>query len=103
MRLNRYVAGNGVALARLLARHPGQATRLRRWWPQRHALAFELRVPFWPYAAAEYLEARLPAGAKVFEYGSGGSTLWLLDHGADVTSVEHDRSWHQRLQQAAPN
>ncbi|MDX6254073.1 MAG: hypothetical protein QOJ11_407 [Frankiales bacterium] len=102
MRLNRDVVANAVALTRFLARHPRQVTRLRRWWPLRHAAPIDLREPFWPYAAVEFVEARLPAGSVVFEYGSGGSTLWLTDRGADVTAVEHDPVWHERLLAASP-
>jgi hypothetical protein len=68
----------------------------------RHAAPLDLRVPFWPYDAVDFVGARLPAAAAVFEYGSGGSTLWLLDQGADVTAVEHHPGWHQRLLAAAP-
>jgi hypothetical protein len=33
----------------------------------------------------------------VFEYGGGGSTLWLEDRGAEVTVVEHDVQWRMQL------
>jgi hypothetical protein len=33
----------------------------------------------------------------VFEYGGGGSTLWLEDRGAIITTVEHDESWYRQL------
>ncbi len=102
MRLNRVVVTNGVVLARFLVRHPRQVTRLRRWWPVRHAAPLDLRTPFWPYGAAEFVQERLRAGSKVFEYGSGGSTLWLMDLGAEVSAVEHDPGWHTRLRAAAP-
>lgn len=36
-------------------------------------------------------------GARVFEYGSGGSTLWFADRGCVVVSVEHDTYWHRRV------
>jgi len=43
------------------------------------------------------MAAHLPAGARVFEYGGGGSTLWLEDHGASVTCAEHHEAWYQQL------
>lgn len=36
-------------------------------------------------------------GAKVFEYGMGGSTLFFLDNGCRVTSVDHDAQWSEKL------
>lgn len=36
---------------------------------------------------------------RVFEYGSGGSTLYWLQHGAEVVSVEHDPGWGVALKE----
>lgn len=33
----------------------------------------------------------------MFEFGGGGSTLWLLDRGASVVCVESDPQWHAEL------
>jgi len=30
-----------------------------------------------------------------FEYGSGNSTIWLAQRVKDLTSVEHDKRWHE--------
>jgi predicted O-methyltransferase YrrM len=34
---------------------------------------------------------------RVFEFGGGGSTLWLEDLGAEITVTEHDGEWHAQL------
>ncbi len=36
-----------------------------------------------------YLDAATPAGCRVWEWGSGGSTLWFLGKGCRVTAIEH--------------
>ena len=36
---------------------------------------------------------KLRENARIFEYGSGASTLWLARRAASVTSVEHDSGW----------
>jgi len=33
-------------------------------------------------------------GARVFEYGSGGSTLWLAQRARQLISIEDDPDWH---------
>jgi hypothetical protein len=38
---------------------------------------------------------------KVFEFGSGNSTLYFLSKGCFVTSVEHDTSWAKKIIDAA--
>lgn len=58
-----------------------------------------LDVPWWTYNAidvvSEFLEAR--PGARVFEYGSGASTIWLARRAGRVTSVEHHADWHASM------
>lgn len=54
-----------------------------------------LDLPWWTFDAVETVDAFLAAhpGARVFEWGSGASTLWLSRRGAKVTAVEHDPDW----------
>lgn len=82
--------------------HPGDFRRLGLWLSQRSASPMDLRVPWWPYDATTWLAAQLPAHARVFEYGGGGSTLWLHDHSARITVVEHDPQWVAQLRTALP-
>ncbi len=52
----------------------------------------DLDTPWWTYGAIREVEQRLAAlggRARVFEYGSGASTVWLGRRGAEVHSVEH--------------
>jgi hypothetical protein len=52
----------------------------------------DLDVPWWTYRAVDEVELWLgarPRPARVFEYGSGASTVWLARRSASVTSVEH--------------
>ena len=66
--------------------------------------ALSQRVPWIVYAARHHLETRLLPGSHVFEYGSGGSTLWFADHGCHVVAIEHDREWWGRVrEQLAPS
>lgn len=54
-----------------------------------------LDVPWWTYRAIDRMDTFLKAhpGAKVFEYGSGASTIWLARRAASVHSIEHDKPW----------
>jgi predicted O-methyltransferase YrrM len=55
-----------------------------------------LDLPWWTLAAVratdEFLKRR--GSARVFEYGSGASTVWLARRAASVVSIEHDRAWY---------
>jgi hypothetical protein len=53
--------------------------------------------PWIPFSAATWLEHYLQPIMKVFEYGSGGSTIFLSERVQEVYSIEHDREWHARV------
>ena len=54
-----------------------------------------LDVPWWTFDAIEEVEeyCRIKPDARVFEWGSGASTLWLSKRAGEVVSVEHDPAW----------
>jgi Methyltransferase domain len=86
-----------LSALRYVARHPQELIRHPQWLRQRKMVTIALRVPWWPYDAVTWMATSLPRQARVFEYGGGGSTLWLEDLGATVIAVEHDEHWHARL------
>lgn len=56
-----------------------------------------LDLPWWTIRAIDEADAFLAQrpGARVFEFGSGASTLWLAKRAAEVISVDHDPGWHE--------
>jgi len=46
-------------------------------------------VPWIPFAARTFLEAIVQPDWNVFEWGSGGSTIWLAQRTNHITTVEH--------------
>ena len=55
------------------------------------------KLPWMVFSAIAYLKKRSRPGMRVFEYGSGGSTLFWAARVASVVSVEHDRAWYEKL------
>jgi len=107
-RLRRHVRwrlSNGsqnIAALCWITAHPHAFARHLEWLWQRAATPMSLRVPWWPYEASAWVAEHLPPNAQVFEYGAGGSTLWLHDQGASVTAAEHHEGWHSQLAAALP-
>lgn len=57
-----------------------------------------LDLPWWTYAAIHRVEEFLKQRpARVFEFGSGASTLWLSRRAETVYSVEHDHDFAQLM------
>lgn len=65
-------------------------------------LAADAGMPWWNDRAISYLAQHLRSGDRVFEWGSGASTVWLAAHGAQVTSVEHDLDWVSKVSMRCP-
>ena len=55
--------------------------------------------PYIPDAAFEWLEGWITPDMRVFEYGSGTSTMWFGQNVAEVVSVENDKSFFEDTQQ----
>ncbi|NAS13035.1 class I SAM-dependent methyltransferase [Poritiphilus flavus] len=55
-------------------------------------------IPWFTYSFIAFIRPRIRADFKVFEFGSGNSTLWLSSLGCEVFSVEHDEKWYRMLE-----
>lgn len=60
-------------------------------------------IPWITYPAIEFLKKRIKKEMSVFEYGCGGSTLWWASMVNEVISIEHEKSWYQRILPTIPN
>lgn len=80
----------------------------RRWRHWTHSLTkvydslamARLDVPWWTYDAIAEVDAWLaarPHPIRVFEYGSGASTIWLARRADEVHSVEHHRGFGEMM------
>ena len=63
-----------------------------------------LDLPWWTFDSADQVAAYLAErpGARVFEWGSGASTLWLAARAGSVHSVEHHAGWAAQLSPRLP-
>lgn len=55
------------------------------------------KIPWLTFDAIGFLNTIPLQSKKVFEWGSGGSTLFWLKKGAYVVSVEHDPQWYEKM------
>ena len=57
----------------------------------------ERHQPWLTFPATAWLERMLSPNMRVFEFGSGGSSLFFSQRVAEVVSTEHDPEWHARV------
>jgi hypothetical protein len=51
----------------------------------------------WLCPEATALLDRIVTGARVFEFGMGGSTPWLAERALSLVSVDHSQTWYDRV------
>lgn len=59
-------------------------------------------IPWYRYAAIDFLAERIAPESRIFEFGSGNSTLWWAARATTVVAVEHDSEWASRVRRVIP-
>lgn len=78
----------------------------RRWLAQwsdssrNGATPLRDELPWMTFAACEFLRGWLRNEMSVFEWGSGGSTIFFAKHAGRVTAIEHEEAWAARVREA---
>jgi hypothetical protein len=94
--------GELAYLARVLATS-GQRRHALRWVRSRRDDFFlATPSPWLTFDAIERVTARMIRGMRIFEWGSGGSTLFWLRWAAQLCSIEHDPGWYDVVKRALP-
>src|SRR5947209_17002794 len=80
-----------------LLRHPRYISRCLSHNPLHGKSPLDWEIPWFSYAAIDFLESFLQPQMVAFEYGSGGSTLFLAKRVKYVYSVEDNPEWFERV------
>jgi hypothetical protein len=51
-------------------------------------------IPWLNYGAIDWLEKNVNSSTNVFEWGSGGSTLFVAKAAKSIVSIEHNPTWY---------
>ncbi|AZQ62238.1 FkbM family methyltransferase [Flammeovirga pectinis] len=54
-------------------------------------------IPWFTYSCIHFLSTRNLSNLNVFEFGSGNSTLWFQKRVNKIYSLEHDKSWYEKI------
>lgn len=60
-------------------------------------------LAWYSYPCTQFLEARIPNDAFVFEFGMGNSTLWWANHVKAVATVESNSEWYEKISPIMPD
>ena len=94
----RYIARTLPVVARSRSHHIWD---LGKSWVIRQRQPLHDGMPWISWPCIDWLERTLRPGMRVLEYGGGGSTIFFLRHGCDVTTIEGDAKWVDAIQKRA--
>lgn len=60
-------------------------------------------IPWTTYSFIDFIKPRLTNSMKIFEYGSGNSTLFFASRVGSVTSAEHNEKWYNEITRQMPS
>jgi hypothetical protein len=78
-------------------REPGAITTIPPYLAHPMRSSWDAGLPWWNPRAIQYLREYLPSPGYAFEWGSGGSTIWLSNYGLSVTAIESEREWADKV------
>lgn len=59
-------------------------------------------IPWCTYPFIKFIGPRLKKDFKIFEYGSGNSTLWYAKKVGEIIAVENDLDWFNKVSSSLP-
>lgn len=80
-----------------IVKNPNSLLELKKWYfyyKQKDKSPLDYKIPWMTFSAIDYLSNYLKKDMELFEYGSGGSTLFFADKVKQVISIEHDKNWY---------
>ena len=89
-----------AVLAKHLVQQPRYLPAYLRHLPCWKKSPLDLALPWWPYAAIERCAQLVTPASRVFEFGSGGSTLFLARRAGNVACLEDSPGWCEAVRAA---
>jgi len=83
-----------------LRKKPQKIRLFPKWlWTCLFGAPYKNGTPFFSFEAIEWLNKFLAKDMKVFEWGSGGSTIYFAKKVNTLISVESSSEWHRKVSQ----
>ncbi|WP_085905282.1 class I SAM-dependent methyltransferase [Kiloniella majae] len=103
-----HITGHFLACLGILTLCEKTNIRLIRWFRSLFSIydlsdLVYLDLPWWTFDSIDFVESFLSSRnqARVFEWGSGASTIWLSKRCSEVISIEHDMQWGEKVRSLA--
>jgi predicted O-methyltransferase YrrM len=90
---------------KMMLRHPGISsvsdilTSYKKWKTAGYDGIFHNPMPWMAEAAVRFISSACRPDSRVFEFGSGASTLFFSSRVSEVCSVEHNPDWYKAMKE----
>lgn len=84
-----------------LLKRPQDLISYLNYGPLCQKTPLELGMPWWSFGAVREVEKIIRKDMKIFEFGSGGSSIFLAERAGSVISVEDEEMWARSVMQGA--
>lgn len=84
-----------------LIKRPQDILPYLRFGRSKHGTPLDLGMPWWSFGSVQAVQNFLHLDMEVFEFGSGGSSIFLASRAACVTCVEDEQKWAELVRDEA--
>jgi hypothetical protein len=88
-----------VKLTSALVRQPDLIIPWIRWSLLCKRMPFEIEMPWWSFRAIQAMDS-IASGKRIFEWGTGGSTVRYGKVAQKILAIEDDREWLTKVSRA---
>jgi predicted O-methyltransferase YrrM len=92
-------AANAARIFLALAKRPRDVPRYVAHNGVTRQSPMQLGLPWMPYSVIDFLDRWIDSGTLVYEFGSGGSTLFFARRAGKVVSLENNERWANAVKQ----
>ena len=91
----------GARLAAHLLLQPRDIVPYARFGVFTSKTPLELGIPWWSFGAVRAVECKLKPEMTGFQFGSGGSSLFLVSRLRSLTCIDDEKAWVEKVREAA--
>lgn len=84
-----------------LLKRPHEIPAYLKYGPLCQKSPLELGKPWWSFGAVQEISGHIDKKSKIFEFGSGGSSVFLAEKAGHVVSVEDNEKWAEDVRKTA--
>lgn len=97
LKFSRHALRGSYRVPRVLLKHPSERRYVAKWIATAGRHPLQVGQPWLPFKAINWMEEYLTGESTVFEWGSGGSTVFFAKRVKYIVSLEDSPAWYLQI------